>query len=79
MLALKWHTWMHGRVNALYGIYIGECIDFLMSFLKDFDLFLEREEGKEKERERNINVWWPLTCPLLGTWPTTQACALTGN
>ena len=34
----------------------------------------------EKERERNINVWLPLTHPPLGgTWPTTQACALTGN
>ena len=41
-------------------------------------IFLERE-GREKERERNINVWLPLMCPLLGTWPTTQACALTGN
>ena len=42
-------------------------------------LFLERGEGKEKERERNINEWLPLACPLLGTWPATQACALTGN
>ena len=42
-------------------------------------LFLERGEGKEKERERNINVWLPLVHPLLGTWPTTQARALTGN
>ena len=42
-------------------------------------LFLERREGREKQRERNINVWLPLTCPLLGTWPITQACALTGN
>ena len=41
-----------------------------------FYLFLER--GKERER-RNINIWLPLTCPLLGTWPTTQACALMGN
>ena len=32
-----------------------------------------------KERERNINMWLPLTCPLLGTWPGTQASALTGN
>ena len=32
----------------------------------------------EKERERNINVWLPLEHPLLGTWPTTQVCALTG-
>ena len=31
------------------------------------------------KRERNINVWLPLTCPLLGTWPATQACGLTGN
>ena len=30
-------------------------------------------------RERNINVWLPLTHPLLGTWPATQACVLTGN
>ena len=24
-------------------------------------------------------MWLSLVCPLLGTWPTTQACALTGN
>ena len=42
-------------------------------------LFLEEGKGGEKERERNINLWLPLMCPLLGTWPTTQACALTGN
>ena len=30
----------------------------------------------EKERERNINVWMPLTWPALGTWPAIQACAL---
>ena len=47
---------------------------------KDFIyLFLERGEGREKERERNINVWLPLAFPLLGAWPATQACALTGN
>ena len=42
-------------------------------------LFLERVEGREKERERNINMWLPLVHPLLGTGPATQACALTGN
>ena len=42
-------------------------------------LFLDSGEGKEKERERNINVWLPLAHPLLGTWPATQACALTRN
>ena len=31
------------------------------------------------ERERNINVWLLLAHPPLGTWPATQACALTGN
>ena len=42
-------------------------------------VFLEREEGRKQERERNINVWLPLTSPLLGTQHATQACALTGN
>ena len=28
--------------------------------------------------QRYIN-WFPFTCPELGTWLTTQACALTGN
>ena len=33
-------------------------------FSKDFiSLFLERGEWREKGRERNINVWLPLTCP----------------
>ena len=46
------------------------------NFLKRFYLFiLDREEGREKERERHISVCHP----LLGTWPATQACALTGN
>ena len=50
------------------------------SFFKDFVyLLLERGEGKEKERERNVSVWLPLMRPLLGNWPATQACALTGN
>ena len=40
-------------------------------FFKDFIyLFSERGERKEKERERNINVWLPLTHPHLGTWPS---------
>ena len=40
-------------------------------FLKIFYSFIFRE--REKEGERNISVWLPLTCPLLGTWPATQA------
>ena len=46
---------------------------------KDFIcLVSERGEGRKKEKERNINMWLLLTCPLQGTWPTIQA-ALTGN
>ena len=41
-----------------------------------FYLFLERREGREKEREtsmceRDVD-WLPLMCPQLGTWPATQ-------
>ena len=42
-------------------------------------LFLDRGGRREKEKERNINVCLPLVCPPPGTWPKTQACALTGN
>ena len=59
---------------------ISICKVLLLLFFKYFTyLFLEGREGREKERERNINVWLPLVCPQLGTWPTTQACALTEN
>ena len=49
-------------------------------FLKNYlFIFLERGERREKEKVRNINVWLPLAHPPPETWPTTQACALTGN
>ena len=35
------------------------------SFFKRF-LFIFRESGKEKKRERNTNVWLPLACPPTG-------------
>ena len=43
-------------------------------FLKSIFIFLEQRE----ERERNIDQL-PLTHLPLRTWPTSQACALTGN
>ena len=53
---------------------------FIYLYLKKFIyLFLERGVGREKERERNFNMLLPLAQPLLGPWPATQACALTGN
>ena len=60
--------------------------DFFISFFKKkfffknfIYLFLEREGGRVEERDRNINAWLPLKHPQLGTWPKTQACAVTGN
>ena len=46
---------------------------------KYFIYFLDRRDRREKERERNISVWLPLTRPPRGTQPAAQACALTGN
>ena len=54
----------------------------MWGFLKK--LVLESGEGSEKERrgtsmcKRNTD-WLPLTPPQPGTWPATQAHALTGN
>ena len=59
------------------------CNGYLFFLKVLFILLLERREGRERERERNIYVrnidWLPLTCPQLGTWPATQARALSGN
>ena len=66
------------RILLIGYIIIYLTSDYILLFLKDFlNLFLERGEGREKEGK--INVWLPLTHLLLGTWPTTQECALTGN
>ena len=46
----------------------------LFTYLFDF----KEGEEREKERERHIS-WLPLACSQMGTWPTTQACALTWN
>ena len=49
-------------------------------FLKIFlNLFLDRGVGREKKRERNINVWMPFEISLLGTWSAAHTCMLTGN
>ena len=64
-------------IFIIFKLFLFLIILFLKNIL--FIYFLERGEEREKERERNINVWLPLMCPLLGTWPATQAYALTGN
>ena len=77
-------TAVHLRQNSLLSFSLTEDIFLLLlKYIYVMYLFPERgggrEEGREEERERNINVWLPLTHSQLGTWPTTQACALTGN
>ena len=57
---------------------------FIFIFFKI--LFIVRERGgEEEEREKNVDVQeihqLVASCrlPTRGTWPTTQACAQTGN
>ena len=68
-----WICWIKWNININFHLFL---VFYLINW---FILFLERGEGREKERERNINVWLPLIYPQLGTWPVSQACALTGN
>ena len=55
---------------------------FLFS-LKDFVCLILERRGGEGERERTLCERYihllPLSCPQVGTWPATQACALTRN
>ena len=64
----------------LFPLSVSSFLPFL-SFPSKYFIYLLvfRERGKEGERERSIKVCLPLAYPLLGTWPATQACALTGN
>ena len=48
-------------------------------FIYIYFIYLLERKGRKEERERNITVWLPLVHTLLGTWPATQACALTRN
>ena len=64
---------LHGELN----IYIFVCLFIYFNVI--LFIYFQREGREGKERERNINVWLPLTYSPLGTWPTTQACSLTGN
>ena len=56
-------------------------ISFEFNFFKKYFiyLFLERWERREKERERNIDVWLPLSSLMSPTGDLAQVCALTGN
>ena len=67
--------------NERFFFLMGDLVFMIYLFFnKDFIyLFLERGEGKEKERERNIEVWLPLLCPQLGDLAHNQARALAGN
>ena len=61
--------------NSLPALGVGGWVIYIFNNFFDFIyLFLER-------RERNIdNInGLSLSHPQLGTWPATQACALTGN
>ena len=53
----------------------------LLFLLKILFVYLERGEGRNKERERKINVREKhrSIMPQLRAWSTTQACTLTGN
>ena len=51
---------------------------FCLAYFSRFYLFIFRYRGKEGEMEKNINLLL-LTCPQMGTWPRSQACALTRN
>ena len=61
-------------VNAYFILF------FKVLYFKILFIFIFREKGKEGEREEGKHKCVVASqYPLLGTWPATQACALTGN
>ena len=69
---VKFHSFLWlSTTPVCVGVW-GHITSFCSDFIYFKILFIERGEGREKERERNITVWLPLECPLLGTWPATR-------
>ena len=72
-----WQSLLSVSVACLFCLFF-VCLFCLFVFvfcLIHSPFFFKRQE-REKERERNINVWLLIVHPLLGTRPSTQACAL---
>ena len=56
-------------------VVVGLCL-----FILRFYLFIFRQRGREGKRGTETSMYGCLSCASpLGTWPVTQACALTGN
>ena len=66
------------QIKAWWHKFFFSSLVLFFFFLRLYS-FLERGKEKENERERTINVQLPPVYPAPGTWPTTQACALTRN
>ena len=62
-------------------IHILQEFKFLKNFNRFYLFILKRGEGREREGERTLMCKrrLPLARSQWGTWPATQACALTGN
>ena len=67
---VKGHCWAAGELYFSVRVSVSLFFNLFLFF---------RGEERKKAMERYINVWLSLMCPLLGTWPATQAHALTGN
>ena len=77
---LTFSIWLIDNLLNLITLSFTQVVTNGSIILKGFIyLFLERGEGREKERDRNINVWLPLEYPIPGAWPAALACVLTGN
>ena len=71
--------WHPHDVNVSMLEVVPEAPYTIFIFFLRFYLFIFRQRGRRGERGREISVWLSLARPLPGTWPPTQACALTGN
>ena len=67
-------------VQAQIFAFQKKCIKLmLVDFFKDLFIFRKRVKEGERQGEKHQCVVAFFEGALLGTWPATQACALTGN
>ena len=71
---IKWMCWDITGKSDVFLKYIGLFLKILFIYF-----YTEGKGGRKRGRETLMCCCPPPSAPLLGTCPTTQACALTGN
>ena len=77
LLNIKFRKVAGSKLKCFYNLTFSHHLKNILFYL----FYTRREGGREGEKHQCVRYmdWLPLTHLQSGTWPSTQACALTGD